>query len=85
MSGKQHALREFLSAYPNEPRGIRREGDLVTFQVFIPEDLLPKAAKFANVERLYNATEVGIARQSQVGKGNRFKKGEIPHGIGLGG
>ena len=83
MSGADKALREFLSIHPNDPQAVRVNAERVTFELLLSEALLSEAAKFGAVERLYNASEVGLARQSQVGKGNRFKNGDIPIGLGL--
>jgi len=83
MSGMEKDLRDFLSKYPNEPHSIHREGGHVSFQILIDEDLVGAARRFGDLKVIYNATEVGRARQSQVGKGNRFKGGEIPIGLGL--
>lgn len=83
ISGPDKVLREFLSRYPNDPLDVQREGDQVTIELLIGEGLLPEAEELGGLKRLFDATEVGRARQSQVGKGNRYKNGAIPVGLGL--
>lgn len=83
VSGPGKDLRAFLSLHPNEPLVIQVDGDRVTIELLLEEGLLAAAKTFGTVERVYNASEVGRARQSQVGTGNRYKDGSIPAGLGL--
>jgi hypothetical protein len=83
MWGTEKALRQFLSRHPNEPLSIRRDGAQVILELLLPEALLSEAERFGSVKRLYDAGEVGRARQSQVGSGNRYADGQIPVGLGL--
>lgn len=83
ISGPDKALRAFLSLHPNEPQVVQVEGRQVTIELLLDERLLAVAEAYGTVKRLFNASEVGRARQSQVGKGNRYKDGTIPVGLGL--
>lgn len=83
ISGSDQAIRRFLTTHSVNVEASKREKDDLSITVFIAAEL----AKTWNddqlrIEVLYNATERGLERQKEVGKGNRFAKGDIPKGLG---
>jgi hypothetical protein len=64
-------------------RGVARaEGDGFAIDVYLPESRVA-SARSASVTVLENQTETGLARQAEVGQGNRFAaRGEVPRGLG---
>jgi len=64
-------------------RGVARaEGDGFAIDVYLPGSKLA-TARSAAVTVLENQTETGLARQAEVGQGNRFAaRGEVPRGLG---
>src|SRR5262245_43924082 len=88
MSGTDKDLRKFLSVYPNEPSRIQRDGDVVTFEVLLPEslvDLLESIRRLAEVKRGENATETGlkmIRMQEELARRAPYDR-KIPRGLGL--
>jgi hypothetical protein len=65
----------------------RREGKFV-IDAYLPETQLQAARDARSASRvslrvIENATEIGRARQKEVGQGNRFAaRGQIPRGLG---
>ncbi|HEX6344920.1 hypothetical protein [Umezawaea sp.] len=64
-------------------RGVARaEGDGFAVDVYLPGSRLA-TSRSATLTVVENQTEVGLARQAEVGRGNRFAvRGEVPRGLG---
>lgn len=65
-------------------RGVARaEGDGFAIDVYLPESRLT-TTRSATLTVVENQTETGVARQAEVGQGNRFAaRGEVPRGLGI--
>ena len=67
---------------------VRREGSDYIVEVYAPVARLERvrslrAAPAVNVRLIENASEVGRARQAEVGSGNRFAARQVPTGLGI--
>src|SRR5919205_2812698 len=92
IAGSESAVRALLSRRPMDIGSIKREGDKVVLEVFVPESVVaeikgPIAAEMKgenlDVQELFDASARGQERQKEVGQGNRFT-GErlVPSGLG---
>ena len=92
IAGSESAVRALLSRRPMDIGSIKREGDKVVLEVFVPESVVaeikgPIAAEMKgedlDVQELFDASARGQERQKEVGQGNRFT-GErlVPNGLG---
>jgi hypothetical protein len=60
----------------------RLEGRIV-LEAFVPEDRLDGLRRYpVEIDVIEDATAKGLERQKEVGKGNRFEGGKLPHGLG---
>src|SRR5262245_38219849 len=83
ISGSERSVRGLISRYKLNLEGTSWDGKVVTGFVFIPSDKAKKLkAPSTEIKVLYNASQLGRERQKEVGKGNRFKDGSIPKGLG---
>src|ERR1700742_2186901 len=67
---------------------VRREGDEYVTEVYAPMPTLDRHRALRGVATVQatvveNATEVGRARQTEVGAGNRFRTRQIVRGLGI--
>ena len=84
IKGTEAAIRAFLSRHPMETYALKREGDEVSVEVFVPPAAVDEIKRHnLGAEVLYDASAQGKERQKEVGQGNRFKEGQkIPKGLG---
>jgi hypothetical protein len=84
ISGDASVVRSFLGKFPTETYAQKREGDSVSFDVFMPEAVVERVKiKGLKLEVLYDASARGRERQKEVGRGNRFEGDrKIPDGLG---
>jgi hypothetical protein len=74
VTGSDDALRDMLARHPGEAYSIRRIGERVSAEVFLPEAAVEQIdRKQVDIEVLYDASARGGERQKEVGKGNRFE------------
>lgn len=84
LTGTPKQLRLFLAQHPQEAERVLKEGEWVTVDAFVAAaDLDGLRSRGLVVEVLYDADARGVARMAEVGKGNRFKSGLVPRGLGL--
>ena len=64
--------------------GPRRLHDSIIMEAYVPEEVLDKLkATGVAFEIIEDATQIGLERQKEVGRGDRFKGGKIaPRGLG---
>jgi len=67
---------------------VRREGGDYVVEVYAPLSKIERvrtlrAAAGLTLQVIENASEVGRARQAEVGSGNRFTTGQSPTGLGI--
>ena len=82
LTASDEQIRRFLSDHPAQPIKATKEGDKVSVQIEMSADLLPDLVvrKIEHVV-VYDATERGQARLSEVGR-QRFAPGRPPLGLG---
>jgi hypothetical protein len=85
IAGSEKAVRAFLAKHPIEPQATKREGDIVSLDVFVEEHVVADIdEKDLKVKVLFDASARGRERQKEVGKGNRFLGAQrIPLGLGI--
>ncbi len=85
LRGPEGVLRALLAEHPAEVQGFARDGDVVSFFAYFPRTVaesLKTRVGFV-VETVLDPLDDGESAIDQVGRGNRFMKGEFPKGIGF--
>jgi hypothetical protein len=84
VTGQEEAVRALLAGHAAEAYAVKRDGGLVSAEIFLPEPAVERIDRGQlQVEVLYDATARGRQRQREVGRGNRFE-GERKTFEGLG-
>jgi hypothetical protein len=85
VSGPERMVRAFLSKYPQEANSVRREGDSVSLEICVPEQLVKAVGEAGlKAEVMFDASARGLERQREVGQGNRYElQRAIPKGLGV--
>lgn len=85
VNGSKDAVREWLSRHPSETYAAREDDRGVSVELFLPSGLVEQIdRKQLHVEVVYDASKRGRERQKEVGKGNRFERGDARLFKGLG-
>jgi len=84
IAGPEKVVRVLLTKHPMDIGSLKRDGDRVILQVFVPERIVGELnGEDLDVQVLFDASARGLERQKEVGQGNRFTgERRVPSGLG---